>query len=161
VRLLFVCTGNVCRSPLAERLALAWARQSLGAGVAGLEVRSAGLRAPVGRPMDPHSAAVLTRLDGDPTGARATAFDPAVAERADLVLTMTRAHRHSVLESVPHRLRRRTFTLLEAADLMTGVDLGVGSARPRAPARRLTPPPSSEVLATFEPIVYFEDSSVH
>jgi protein-tyrosine phosphatase len=122
VRLLFVCTGNVCRSPLAERLALAWARKSLGGAVAGLELLSAGLQAPEGRPMDPRSAAVLTRLGGDPAGARATPFVPAVAETADLVLTMTRAQRRAVLETVPRGLRR-TFTLLEAADLMDGVDL--------------------------------------
>jgi protein-tyrosine phosphatase len=67
--------------------------------------------------MDPESAAILRRLGGDSSGAQARAFSADLAEQADLVLTMTRAHRRGLLERAP-RLLRRTFTLREAAALL-------------------------------------------
>jgi len=67
--------------------------------------------------MHPNSAVVLRGLGGDPTGFVARRFTPELAATADLVLTMTRAQRHAVLEAAPRALRR-TFTLLEAADLL-------------------------------------------
>ena len=53
--MLFVCTGNVCRSPMAEYLL----RAEAGAALA---VTSAGMQALIGEPMDPPSAAVLAEL---------------------------------------------------------------------------------------------------
>jgi protein-tyrosine phosphatase len=122
MRLLFVCTGNVCRSPLAAQLAHAWATASLNGDATQIHISSAGLSAPVDRPMDPYSAAALSRLGGDPTGTRARAFTAAMAQDADLVLTMTRRQRSQVLQLFPRGLRR-TFTLLEAADLVSLADL--------------------------------------
>ena len=141
MRLLFVCTGNVCRSQVAERLTVASAVRYLGPAATHVLVDSAGLEAPAGREIDPHSAAALARLGGDPAGARAKRFDPDLAGSADLVLTMTRRQRRAVLELTPRGLRR-TFTLLEAADLAGRADLrGVGSvplqARAVALAERL------------------------
>jgi low molecular weight protein-tyrosine phosphatase len=124
VRLLFVCTGNLCRSPIAERLATAWLRE-VGAnpqGPDGVHIGSAGLQAPDGEPMDPHSAAALIELGGDPSGFRSRPMTPALADDADLVLTMTRRQRRATLEMTPRGLRR-TFTLKEAADLLTSADL--------------------------------------
>jgi protein-tyrosine phosphatase len=122
MRLLFVCTGNICRSPLAERLASSWAEQSLGAGAARVHVRSAGTDGLEGKPMDKRSAAALTELGGDPSGFLARTLNPRMADDADLVLTMTRRHRRLVLAQAPRTLRR-TFTLPEAADLLRTADL--------------------------------------
>jgi protein-tyrosine phosphatase len=143
VRILFVCTGNVCRSPVAERLATAWAREKLAhspeADMA--QIRSAGLSAVANRPIDPHSAAALVELGGDPAGFRSHEFTPELAADADLVLTMTRDQRRTVLEASPRGLRR-TFTLTEAADLLqradlTGLSLLPLTARARELGRRL------------------------
>ena len=122
MRLLFVCTGNLCRSAVAEGLTRAWLARTTIGGPGRVEVLSAGTRAPVGEPMDRSSAAALTRLGGDPTGLRATALTPELAASADLVLTMTRDHRRAVLGMAPRGLRR-TFTLLEAADLVGEADV--------------------------------------
>jgi len=122
VHLLFVCAANVCRSPVAERLALAWAHETLGPGAGGLSIASAGVQARAGEPMDRYSAAALLRLGGDPAGATARPLTPEMAGRADLVLTMTRQQRSRVLELAPRGLRH-TFTLLEAAELLDLVDL--------------------------------------
>jgi protein-tyrosine phosphatase len=135
VRLLFVCTGNLCRSPVAERLTAARAHRSgLGDDVV---VESAGVAAASGQPMHPHSAAALVRLGGDPTGFRSRPFSAELATDAELVLTMTRRQRRAVLEQTPRGLRR-TFTLREAADLLPRADLtGVAGLPPAARAREL------------------------
>ncbi|MCW2582329.1 MAG: wzb [Klenkia sp.] len=105
--LLFVCTGNVCRSPLAEQLV-----RSRAAGL--LASTSAGTRATVGAAMDPASAAVLGGWGIDPDGHRARLLDRGTVEDADLVLTMTVEQRTAVLRMAP-RVLRRVFTLREAA----------------------------------------------
>src|SRR5689334_3964590 len=135
MRLLFVCTGNLCRSPVAERLTAARARR---AGLADdVVVGSAGLGAPTGQPVHPHSAAALERLGGDPAGFASRPFAAELATGADLVLTMTRAQRRAVLEQTPRGLRR-TFTLREAADLLPRADpTGLASLPPADRAREL------------------------
>ncbi|MEJ7703154.1 MAG: hypothetical protein WKF47_05655 [Geodermatophilaceae bacterium] len=118
MQILFVCTGNICRSPTAERLTYAYA-ESLD-DPSQLTAASAGVRAVVGDPMHPTAALVLAGL-----GARASGFvarmleDSHVAE-ADLVLTMSRKQRRTVLGSSPRALAR-TFTLREAHALMQGI----------------------------------------
>ena len=121
---MFVCTGNLCRSPVAERLATSWAQDALAHSPEGADVHvaSAGLAAAVGRPMDPGTAAALVELGADPAGFRSRPFTAGLAEAADLVLTMTREQRRAVLEAAPRGLRR-TFTLAEAADLLQRADL--------------------------------------
>ncbi|WP_137723940.1 low molecular weight phosphatase family protein [Prescottella subtropica] len=115
MKLLFVCTGNICRSPTAERLAAAWAARN---GDADLTVSSAGTRAVVGSGMEPTAARVLSSLGGDPHAFSARQLTPVLANGADLILTMTEAHRDAVLRHAPRQLKR-TFTLLEAAQLVT------------------------------------------
>jgi protein-tyrosine phosphatase len=124
VRILFVCTGNLCRSPVAERLAVRWARDLLRHSPenAVVEIGSAGVDAPPGRAMDARSAEALIALGGDPDGFRSKLFERSMAEEADLVLTMSRRQRREVLEKHPRGLRR-TFTLLEAAGLLGSADL--------------------------------------
>jgi protein-tyrosine phosphatase len=123
VQLLFVCSDNQCRSPLAERLTALQARRVLGRAAAEhIHAGSAGLEADAGRPMDARSARALTDLGGDPAGFRSRRFVTGMAEDADLVLTMTRRQRTIVLEHAPRALRR-TYTLAEAADLIGQIDV--------------------------------------
>lgn len=128
MHVLFICTGNLCRSPIAERLATTWLQHGSG-GLErdGVRITSAGLLAADGDPMDPRSAAALVGLGGDPSGFRSRRLTSELTADADLVLTMTRRHRRSVLEMTPRGLRR-TFTLREAAVLLRRADLG-GLAR--------------------------------
>ena len=122
MHLLVVGDANLCRSPLAEHLAAALAARALGGEAARVHVSSAGLAARDGLPMDPRSATVLEALGGRRGGVSSRVFDPAMAERADLVLSMTAYQRRAVLEAAPRALRH-TFTLPEAADLVGRVDL--------------------------------------
>ena len=59
---------------------------------------------------------MVEKLGGDASSFSARQLTPRIASEADLILTMTRAHRDAVLEFAPHRLHR-TFTLSEAARL--------------------------------------------
>ncbi len=115
--MLLVCTGNVCRSALAERLGRAYLDDALGERAAEVHLVSAGVGAVVGSGMHPDSALVLRGLGGDPDGFRARQLVDDMAIDADLTLTMTRAHRREVLKVAPRALSR-TFTLREAADLL-------------------------------------------
>jgi protein-tyrosine phosphatase len=116
MRILFVCTGNMCRSPLAERLTSAWVHQRLGTAAGAVHVYSAGTDAQDGQRMESRSAQALGELGGDPTGFTSRLLLSGEAEHADLVLTMSRRHRHTLLKHAPRALRR-TFTLPEAAAL--------------------------------------------
>jgi protein-tyrosine phosphatase len=122
MRILFVCTGNICRSPLGERLTRAFLDEALASSAAAVRTSSAGTHAVVGRGMDPSSALVLAGLGGDPTGFRARQLTGDMVDAADLTLTMTRRHRRSVLKVAP-RAMFRTYTIREAADLLENVDL--------------------------------------
>ena len=72
----------------------------------------------IAHPIHPHAAVVLEKFGGDAADFAARQFTPGVAAAADLILTMTKAHRDTVLELAPHRLHR-TFTLSEAARLVS------------------------------------------
>jgi len=135
MRLLFVCTGNLCRSQIAAGLAERWLQGLPPAEARLVEVLSAGTGAPQGEPMDRRSATALTRLGGDAGGRRAQALTAGLAVDADLVLTMTREHRRKALALSPRGLRR-TFTLLEAADLVREIDVHDLSALPASERAR-------------------------
>lgn len=113
LHVLFVCTGNICRSPTAERLAQAYGDRH---GVADLQVSSAGTRAVIGHEIHPDAAAVLESRGVPTSDFAARQITPKIASGADLILTMTKEHRDYVLRLVP-RMLRRTFTLSEAAGL--------------------------------------------
>ena len=133
---LLVCTGNLCRSPMAERLGRAYVDERFGPAGVVLRTSSAGTRAVDGSAMHPFSALVLRGMGGDPEGFTARRLRPAHVEAADLVLTMTRAHRADVLSLSPRALGR-TFTLREAAGLLELVEAPPAGASPRARVRAL------------------------
>lgn len=108
---LFVCIGNVCRSPLGERLLAARLPSDR------FEVASAGVGAMVGYAMSEHAAEELRSYGGDPTGFVARQLSSGLVDLSDLVLTATRDVRSKVLAEVPTALRR-TFTILEFAELV-------------------------------------------
>ncbi len=121
MHLLFVCTGNICRSPLAERLTLAYSQAERDALGGELTARSAGTAAVVGHAMEQSASLVLQGLGGDPEGFKARQLVSEDIETADMVFTMTRRQRGVVLQMAP-RMMSRTFTLKEAAALLRTAD---------------------------------------
>ncbi|WP_051142738.1 arsenate reductase/protein-tyrosine-phosphatase family protein [Gryllotalpicola ginsengisoli] len=132
-RILAVCSGNVCRSPLVELL--------LTRGLAArpdFAVASAGTIARPGQRMTDEMVAVASRYGIDETDARAHGAsrlsEPAVIG-ADLILALTREHRSAAVELDPRAIRR-AFTLTEFARLCEAI--------PTDESRALTP---SELVA--------------
>ncbi|MEV0595070.1 hypothetical protein [Nonomuraea cavernae] len=126
-RILFVCTANICRSPLAERLA----RSGLGPPFL---VSSAGVRAEPGRPMAEPVRRLLLRMGGEPGGFVSRPLTPALMADADLVLTATTAHRAESVGLCPPAAAR-TFTIAEFGALSQALT-DVAVVRHRDPARR-------------------------
>ncbi len=154
MRILFVCTGNICRSPTAERLSVGIAAQT---DIPDFTASSAGIHAVIGHPVHRFSAEVLIGLGGDPANFAARQLTPRIASEADLVLTMTAAQRISVLELAPRQLRK-TFTLGEAALLAS--TYGAHTVADLAPLRLRLPEhqpvevadPIGQDLAAFEAV---------
>jgi low molecular weight protein-tyrosine phosphatase len=122
-RILFVCTGGICRSPFAEILARHLLRERLGVVDASrFIVASAGIEAVPGAGMHPFSRAELARwgLAGVAAGFVARPLDAETVAGADLVLTAERHQRKAVVELQPSALRT-IFCLRELARLIKGV----------------------------------------
>ncbi|MGO1315996.1 MAG: low molecular weight phosphatase family protein [Cellulomonadaceae bacterium] len=111
--ILTVCTGNICRSPAAERLLA----RRLSTGVT---VRSAGLQAVSGAAISEPMRPLIDSSGAPSSDFTARQITPAMIQDADLVLTMTRTQRTAVVEMVPAAVRR-TFTLRELGDLAATV----------------------------------------
>lgn len=112
ISVMTVCTGNMCRSPLAERLLAA---RSAAAGL-DVVVDSAGTRAANGVEIHRETLRVLEGYGGDASGFASRLLTPRVLKGHDLVVTATRAHRDAVQELAP-LLWKKTYTILEVAKL--------------------------------------------
>src|SRR3954468_9407595 len=89
VTVLLVCTGNICRSALTERLRRAYFDEALGERAANIRLASAGTRAVVGSAMHPDSALVLAGYGAEPGDFRAQQLNDGMPADADLILAMT------------------------------------------------------------------------
>lgn len=89
MNLLFVCSGNTCRSPMAEALARKIAERR---GIKDLNVSSAGTNAWDNVPATDEALLVGMERDIDLTGHRARKLTPAIVSEADLIFVMTPGH---------------------------------------------------------------------
>lgn len=87
--LLFVCTGNTCRSPIAAALARQIAEER---GLGDLEIASAGTAAAEGQPASDGAVLVALERQLDLTGHRARQLTPEEVDTADLILVMGPHH---------------------------------------------------------------------
>lgn len=106
-RILFVCTGNTCRSPMAEGLFHVLTKSRQG----NWEARSAGVSTNGGSPVSQHAATVLSRKGGVDKR-RSDSLKADWVEWADLILTMTGSHKQAVLSRFPEAVDK-VFTLKE------------------------------------------------
>jgi protein-tyrosine phosphatase len=113
-RITFICMGNICRSPLGEKVLRARLAER---GVNDIVVDSAGLHAVVGSPMDTLPGEIAVRAGADPahTAKQVTAD---LLRSSSLILTMTREQRSEIAQEFPFALKR-TFTLSEFSRILS------------------------------------------
>jgi len=140
LRVLFVCTANICRSAYAE----VRSRQLLGEGW-GIEVSSAGTHGWVDHPMDAYMAAELRARGADPSGFRSRRLTAQIVKDADLILTMEVKHRDFILDEWPGAFKK-TYTLHQFADIASAApDLDMRRLIAEAPRLRKAPGASGDV----------------
>lgn len=120
-RILVICSGNVCRSPLTERLLRKRMGDVFGPDEYRLVVTSAGTSAMVGASMDPRAAAVGEALGASSAGFVARGLGVQDVATADLVLGAAREHRAAAVRLHP-AAHRYAFTVREFSRLCLEVD---------------------------------------
>lgn len=111
-RVLFICSGNTCRSPMAAALFRDAVAKDPTCRESGIEARSAGTVARDGEAATELAVTAMRRRGVGLINHRATRFSQEAAEWADVILTMTKAHRQTVVGSAP-AAGAKTFTIAE------------------------------------------------
>jgi protein-tyrosine phosphatase len=125
--ILVLCTGNVCRSPIAEGMLRSLLEKRFGA--AAPSVASAGMAGWEGSDADPGSVAAAAELGFDISAHRARHVDVDEVLGASLVLAMAAVHRDEVFRLLP-RAAGRTFTLKELVRLLEALPRGRAGGDP-------------------------------
>ncbi|MFV1995640.1 MAG: RpiB/LacA/LacB family sugar-phosphate isomerase, partial [Verrucomicrobiales bacterium] len=110
MHVVFVCTGNICRSPMAEGLL----RKAL-EDTENVMVGSAGVGAPEGQPPSEHAIDVLIEENIDIRELRSTLLDARIVDSATLLFAMTHGHKDAIEEEFP-AAAEKTFLLCEFSD---------------------------------------------
>lgn len=105
-KLLFVCTGNTCRSPMAEYLARDMIeKQGLSDRIM---VTSAGMAAAEGEPASPNALVALQNRGIDANAHRARQLSSELVKEATRIYVMTAAHRDAILRVLPDAAEKIT-----------------------------------------------------
>ncbi|MEK4849461.1 low molecular weight protein arginine phosphatase [Paenibacillus sp. FSL H7-0756] len=119
LHILFVCTGNTCRSPMAEGLLRKLAKER---GIQ-VEVRSAGVSAVPGTSISRHAAGIL-QDEGIQDRIVSSQLDGEAVAWADLILTLTGAHKRHLLQYFPDAVTK-THTLKEYVQTQESVNADI------------------------------------
>jgi protein-tyrosine phosphatase len=119
---LFVCTGNTCRSPMAEGLFRKMAADRLGCAADGLEERgwtvmSAGVAALTGGRASEPALEVMKQMDIDLHTHEAQPVTEALARYADHIFTMTDSHRQALVMQWPEVASRTNTLCVDGSDV--------------------------------------------
>ncbi|WP_342600129.1 low molecular weight protein arginine phosphatase [Psychrobacillus sp. FSL H8-0483] len=98
MNILFVCTGNTCRSPIAEAILKDRKLESV-------VVRSAGIYAMDGGNMSSNGKIVLEN-ESISFAHKSTSINESLIDWADLILTMTGSHKHTIIQAFPQAISK-------------------------------------------------------
>ena len=110
MRVLFICTGNICRSPMGELLFRTYTQGT------SLEVGSAGTHSLAGHSIDPSSKALMDAVGINSSQFRSTQLTQDIADNSDLILCFEPEQRHNIVVIAPTALPY-TFTLTDFSNM--------------------------------------------
>jgi protein-tyrosine phosphatase len=121
-RVVFVCTGNTCRSPLAEALCKRRLAERLGCSPEelpqrGFDVQSAGVAALAGGPAADEAVEAARAFGADLSGHQSQPLTARLVALSDFVVSMTHSHLRTVAEQVPNPAARLRLLSPEGQDL--------------------------------------------
>ncbi len=117
MNILFVCTGNTCRSPMAEKILQKKAKEYN----LELDITSAGLAAIEGQAISENAGIIISEYGQDITHCSRRCSGQ-LLEWADVIITMTQDHKRIILSQDP-QLGNKIFTLKELAITTNNIDL--------------------------------------
>lgn len=109
MNILFVCTGNTCRSPMAERIMLDLAEEN----DIEINVKSAGILTVDGLEASFNSIIALEEKGIKLDGFESTLINLDLIDSSDLILTMTESHKENILMEYGYDKENKVFTLSE------------------------------------------------
>lgn len=120
--ILFVCTGNTCRSPMAEVMCRQMMADKLGCKPAeladhGVMVMSAGISAMMGARPSPEAVTVMSQRKLNLADHESQPLSAQLIRHADIIWTMTRSHRQAIAAQWPEALSRTTVLSARGQDI--------------------------------------------
>ncbi len=128
VRILFVCTGNTCRSPMAQLLCCKYLSEKFGCGIDDLEkmgykVYSAGTMGVAGSCASPEVIHICSEKGINADAHRSGPVTCGILEKSDFVFAMTEAHRKMIVQMCPTAANK--CILLDSADISDPIGAGI------------------------------------
>ncbi len=122
MQILFVCSGNTCRSPMAECILKNKIKL---AGISNVSVKSAGIQAIANEPISKNAFKALKLLGLKPYGYKSKQLTYKMLEKSDLVICMTDSHKRALLEFTDKAVTVKEYTGLQDVPDPYGYDLGI------------------------------------